>query len=360
MRNALSLLFFVFISTCSFGQDRCCKTENIILVTFDGLRWQEVFGGIDSLFLFDKEIISDPKSLKEEFYDQSVVRRRELLLPFIWSEIAVNGQIYGNRDQRNLVDNANKQWFSYPGYNEILSGFPDDKRITSNDKINNPNKTFLEYLNNLPEYKGKVSAFCSWDVFPYIINQERSEVPVNAGFDKAENPSPTEVLISRLQAEIRGPWEEVRLDPFTHHFALEALKADRPKVMYIAYGETDDWAHMGNYEQYILSAKQTDEYIREIWNFIQSDPAYSNKTTLILTTDHGRGIDSKSWKSHGADIIESGQTWLAVIGPDTPAKGEMQNEGQLYPAMIARTIFELLDLEYPDEKAYSSILRAFH
>jgi hypothetical protein len=61
-------------------------------------------------------------------------------------------------------------WFSYPGYNEILTGSADDKRITSNDKMDNLNVTFLEHLNKLPEYKGKVMAFTSWDVFPFIIN----------------------------------------------------------------------------------------------------------------------------------------------------------------------------------------------
>ncbi|WP_332914078.1 hypothetical protein [Algoriphagus boritolerans] len=117
-------------------------------------------------------------------------------------------------------------WFSFPGYNEVLCGFADDERINSNAKINNPNVTFLEYLNQNPEYQGKVFAFGSWDVFPYIVNEERSGVPVNAGFDKAEGNDLTDVekTINRLQSEIRGPWGGVRLDPFTHHFAMETMK----------------------------------------------------------------------------------------------------------------------------------------
>jgi arylsulfatase A-like enzyme len=280
-----------------------------------------------------------------------------LLLPFVWSTISKQGQIYGNRAYGNLVNTANKMWFSYPGYNEVLSGFADDKRINSNSKINNPNVTLLEYLNQMPEFRGKVYAFGSWDVFPYIVNEERSGVPVNAGFDKAEGNDLTDVekTINRLQSEIRGPWGGVRLDPFTHHFAMEAMKKHKPRVTYIAYGETDDWAHDNEYDQYLLSAKQTDAYIREIWEFIQSDPQYKDKTTLIITTDHGRGTNKSSWKSHGSDIPDSEEIWMMAIGPDTPATGEIKTQGQWQAAMLARTIFQLLGMDYPDAKAAPAI-----
>ena len=189
--------------------------------------------------------------------------------------------------------------------------------------------TLLEYLNQKPEFKGKVMAFGSWDVFPYIVNEERSGVPVNAGFDVAEGTdlSPEEILINKLQSEIRGPWGEVRLDPFTHHYAMEALKSKKPRALYISYGETDDWAHENHYDQYSWSAKQTDAYIKEIWDFVQSDPQYKDKTTMIITTDHGRGTTKTSWRGHGSSIPDAGEIWMAAIGPDTPADGEMKSQG---------------------------------
>lgn len=333
------------------------QTENVVIITLDGFRWQEVFTGADSLLIDDTGMIESPGSLLEDFWTESPIERRKMLLPFFWETLAVKGQLYGNRAYGNKVDNSNKMWFSYPGYNEVLSGFADDERITSNSKINNPNVTLLEHLNKMPEYKGKVMAFGSWDVFPYIINKDRSGIPVNAGFDKAEGSDLTEkeMLINRIQDEIRGPWGEVRLDPFTHQYAMESMRKYKPKIVYIAYGETDDWAHGNKYDQYIWSAKQTDSYIREIWEFIQSDSQYKDKTTLIITTDHGRGTSKTSWKGHGANIPEAGEIWMAAIGPDTPATGEMKTDGQWHSAMLARTIFQILDMDYPDEKAAPAI-----
>ncbi|MFC3417852.1 alkaline phosphatase family protein [Algoriphagus hitonicola] len=345
-------LVFCFFTLASWGQ-KTTKTENIVLITLDGLRWQEVFKGADSLMIDDTGMIKNQGSLLEEYWDVDPLKRREMLLPFFWQTLATEGQIYGNRSYGNLVDNWNKMWFSYPGYNEVLSGFADDERINSNSKINNPNTTFLEYLNKMPEFNGKVMAFGSWDVFPFIVNEERSGVPVNAGFDLAEGEDLTEAerVINRIQQEIRGPWGGVRLDPFTHHFAMEAFKKHKPRVMYIAYGETDDWAHGNKYDEYIWSAHQTDAYIQEIWEMIQADPQYKDKTTLIITTDHGRGVTKRTWTSHGASVPEGGEIWIAAIGPDTPARGEMKLKGQWASAQIARTVFQLLGMEYPDEKA---------
>jgi hypothetical protein len=72
---------------------------------------------------------------------------------------------------------------------------------------------------------------------------------------------------------------------------------------------------------------------------------------MLITVDHGRGTSKESWKSHGADIPGAGQVWLMAIGPDTPALGEIKQEGQWHSSMLPRTIFGLLGLEYPEVKA---------
>ena len=117
--------------------------------------------------------------------------RREKLLPFFWSVLATEGQLYGNRLEGSKVNVTNAHWFSYPGYNEILTGRADD-RIDSNDKRENPNVTVLEFLHRLPQFRNAVAAFSSWDVFPHIINERRSGIPVNAGFQPAAEDDLTE------------------------------------------------------------------------------------------------------------------------------------------------------------------------
>ncbi len=202
------------------------KTRNILLVTSDGLRWQEVFGGADAS-LFNKENggVAHPALMSSDFGGEKPEARRKLLMPFLWSVVAKQGQIFGNVNAGSEVRVTNGRNFSYPGYNEILTGFADPK-IDSNNKVPNQNVTVLEWLNGQDDYRNRVAAFGSWDVFPYIINRWRSRVRVVAGWRPLVGMglSKEEFLIGRLMAETPRMWEECCYDSFTFHAALEYFK----------------------------------------------------------------------------------------------------------------------------------------
>lgn len=336
------------------------KSPKVILISIDGLRWQEVFTGADSLLVDNKNFIKDKtEDLKKRYWHETPQERRVALMPFVWNFIANNGQIYGNRTLGNKVNVANTHWFSYPGYSEILCGFADNAHINSNDKKNNPNKTILEIANTQERYNGKVAAFCSWDVFPYIINRERAKIHLNAGFEPAQDTklSTTEKILNKLQGETPSPWATVRLDAFTHNYAMEYMKREQPKFLYIAYGETDDFAHDGRYDAYLDAIKRTDKFIQEIWDFTQQNPFYKDNTTFIITTDHGRGTSPiEEWKSHGQNLKYHGktfnikgsdETWIMAIGKGVDAKGIINEEVQLYNKQIAVTIAKILEISLP-------------
>jgi hypothetical protein len=354
----ITLTIFVLIALI-INDLNAQENTKVVLITLDGLRWQELFSGADPLLVANKEYVDDTTSLKEHFWRDSPKERREALMPFIWKEVSKMGQIHGNRNLGSKVDLTNKMWFSYPGYNEILSGKADDAHIDSNDKILNPNKTILEIANDNPRYKGKVAAFGSWDVFPFIVNEERSGVPVNAGFEMATGNDLTEreKFLNELQPRVPSPWGTVRLDAFTHHYALEYIKKAHPEVVYIAYGETDDFAHDGDYEAYLKSAKNTDSLIKELWHYTQKDPFYKDNTVFIITTDHGRGTDPlKTWKSHGGKVKGAGSVWMVLFGKGVNAMGEVAHNKQLYSSQIAPTILNILGLKINDSKEQSSPL----
>jgi hypothetical protein len=352
MKNFLKNLVFVLFFGC-FGviiaQEKA--TPNVILITLDGFRWQELFSGADPLLVANRDYVGDTTALKSNFWRATPEERRSLLMPFFWNEVVKIGQLHGNRFKGSMVNLTNTMWFSYPGYNEILSGEADDIRITSNKKINNPNKTILERVNNLPGYRGKVAAFGSWDVFPFIINEERSGVPVNAGFELAEGKGLTdrEIFLNQLQQQIPSPWGSVRLDAFTHHYALEHMKKERPKLVYIAYGETDDFAHDGDYGAYLNSAHNTDGLIKELWQFAQQDDFYKDNTTFIITTDHGRGTQPlDTWKGHGSNIKGADQVWLVAFGKGIKSMGEITSQEQLYTDQVAPSVIQALKVELKD------------
>lgn len=342
MKNIFLSLVLLYCIPC-LAQD---KAENIIIITTDGFRWQEIFTGMDSAIANNKKFNQDDSAyIFKKYWSDNSIERRKKLMPFLWTMFYKQGQLHGNRTTGNKMDVANPYWFSYPGYSEIMTGFA-DTAINSNGYMPNPNTNVLEYLNKQKNTKGKVAAFGAWNAFDRILNEQRSGFPVVSAFDKAGGirPSANERLINAMNGDAFKPFgEEECLDVFTHYAAMEYLKIKRPRVLYIAYGETDEWAHSGQYKNYLDAAQQVDKWIKEIWEFLQQDKQYKDKTAILFTTDHGRGdIKKAEWTSHNNKISGSHEIWLAAIGPGIAAKGEIKYTAQLYQQQIAQTIAALL------------------
>ncbi len=356
------LVVIAMFFSCSVGKKNTerIQTNKVIWITLDGFRWQELFGGADSLIINNKKFVENIEDVKSKFYRPTRNERRELLLPFIWHTVAKKGGIYGNRWKGSKVNLINSKHFSYPGYNEILCGFADDANVISNDKIYNKNKTVLEKINHTKPFQNSVLAFASWDVFPYIINDKRSGIPVNAGYcsSLAKNPSSVEKVLDKFQQKIPKLWEDVRFDAFTQNYALEALKNQKPHLMYIAYGETDDFAHEGKYDEYLKSAHRIDQFIKELWDYVQSDSFYKGQTTFIITTDHGRGIsveEKNTWKHHSRKIKGSDEIWFIVLGNQVAKKGEYSVHSQYYANQLAKTVAHILGVKIDESKMGEAI-----
>ena len=332
--------------------------QNVVLITLDGVRWQEVFNGADNSLINNTDFVKKPEQLKTQFWAKTANERQQLLMPFLTQVVAKKGIIIGDRANGSTMSVSNPWYFSYPGYSEILTGSVDEA-INSNDKTPNPNKTILERLEQRADYKNKTALFGSWDVFPYIVNTKRSNVYVNAGFMSIEENLFTDApLLNALQNEIPSPWYNVRLDSFTYRFAKAYLLAKKPKLLVISLGETDDFAHDGHYDQYLKSARQSDAFIKDLWATIQTTAGYKNNTTLIITTDHGRGNNANDWQHHsskralaelelGANtypegIVGSEHIWLAAIGPAIKGSGLIKTKNELKQAQIAATVLKAL------------------
>ncbi len=333
-------------------------TQNVVLVTLDGVRWQEVFNGADEALINNADFVKNKAQLNSEFWHNNPKQRQQLLMPFITQTIANKGVIIGDRNNDSKMSVSNPWYFSYPGYNEILTGTV-DKNINSNDKNYNPNKTILELLHEQPEYKNKTALFGSWDVFPYIVNDKRSGVYVNAGFMPIDAElSDDAQLLNAMQNEIPSPWHNVRLDSFTYRFAKAYLLAKKPKLLVISLGETDDFAHEGHYDHYLKSAKQSDAFIKDLWQTLQATEGYKNNTTLIVTTDHGRGSHANDWQHHSSKralakseqgrkafpdgIVGSEHIWLAAMGPAIKQTGLVKTDQEFKQAQVAATVLKAL------------------
>jgi phosphopentomutase len=154
------------------------------------------------------------------------------------------------------------------------------------------------------------------------------------------------VTIDKWQTTVPAHNEYAKTDTFTYHFAKEYLQNNHPRFAFIGFDETDDYAHEGNYDAYLNTANTLDRYMQDLWDFLQSDPQYKNKTTLIITCDHGRGnVPVFEWRHHG-HVLNAENIWIAALGAGVKAKGEVNDKMLLHQNQIAATIAALLGYTY--------------
>ena len=315
----------------------------VILVTLDGARVEELFGGLDTSIvesqLKDGQRLEDQPVYKR-FWAAAPEARREKLMPFFWGTLMkAHGSIAGNPALGSRVHLTNHHWFSYPGYSEILVGRANDDVIKSNDPVRNPNQTVLQFLkasNGLT--RDQVAAFTSWDVFSAIVESRAGDLTVNAGYQAFDSPTAEVRRQSELQFETPTPWNGVRHDAYTFRFAMDHLARHKPRVLYLALGETDDWAHDGRYDRVLETYTRTDQYLKQLWDWLQEQPEYRGRTHILITTDHGRGRTPADWRDHGAKVTGAGETWMAFISPSMSKRGEWRSHAPLTAAQAAATL----------------------
>jgi len=340
--------FWVLALTWVPAEVTAAETKNVFLITADGLRWQEMFRGAENMPL-TKEFgnFGNSNTIRTNFWRETPEARRKALFPFLWGTVAKQGQLWGNRDKGSVVRVSNGHNFSYPGYNEFLTGYADPK-IDSNDKILNPNTNVFEWLHAKPAFHGRVAAAINWDVLPWILNAPRAGFPVWSAWDVPDGTRrlPVPEALSEMAERSRTVWANVVLDTFVGYAARHAVRTLKPRAMYVSFGETDDWAHEGNYERYLKAAHEFDRFIGELWGLAQSLPEYRGTTTFFVTVDHGRGPAPVAWKNHGKEIVDSAYMWFAVIGPDTAPLGERSDTPLVRQAQVAATVAAFLGEDF--------------
>jgi hypothetical protein len=324
-------------------------TRNVVLIVSDGLRWQEIFTGADPALLNEKAGGSwlAEADLRKRYWREDADTRRALLFPFLWGTVAKQGQIFGNQLKGSVAHVTNGKAFSYPGYNEMTTGYPNDA-IDSNEFGPNPNATVFEWLNNMGEFHSRVGVYGTWDAYQRIFNKGRSGLVIQTGWTLPQKPheSPRDALLRELYATTTRFDEEDVANSLLQIPLLDYVRESHPRVLFVGYGETDNWGHQGRYDLVLDSAHRMDHLVQQLWDTMQAMPEYRGTTTFIITTDHGRGSGLTEWKEHGVEEKGSENIWIAVLGPDTAPLGERTHIAPVTQAQIAATVAAFVGKDY--------------
>ena len=128
-----------------------------------------------------------------------------------------------------------------------------------------------------------------------------------------------ERAINELAADLPRYWDYGPYDAPMVYAALESLRTSKPRVLYVMLGEGDEWAHAGRYDLYLDATSAPTASSAACGTRCSRCPSTRIKTTLLVTTDHGRGATTADWNDHGKKVPAAESTWMAALGAGVAA-----------------------------------------
>jgi len=235
------------------GTAKQYKTQNIIIVVVDGARYTETWGEPTLQYIPHRAALLQQGVLCSKFY--------------------------------NNVYTA-----TCPGHGAICTGV-----------YENINNTGMQYPEN-------PSIFQYWRK---TFNRPNNEAWVIATKDKLEvlsdcvNPDWKGSYRPSTDCGVNGLFTGYREDSVTFKKLKLILTNNPVRLAIVNFKQPDASGHLADYEAYLQGIVDTDHYVNELWDLVQHNPFYKDKTTLIVTNDHGRHTTGHldGFVSHG-DLCE--------------------------------------------------------
>ena len=265
-----SAAFLVLLGACAGLQTSAApRTENVILVVIDGVRWSESWG--------------DPS--------RGNIPRLAAMAP---------EGVVCTRFRNNGTTSTN------PGHASLMTGFRESLANDGSEPAPHPT------LFQLWRKATGAPADAAWVVTAKgkLAILADSADPAWAG--GAFNPS------ADCGVDGKGLKAKTRSDRETWE-ALRRILADRhPRAVVVNFAAPDARGHAGDRDGYLKAIREADGFVGELWSWLQRDPRYAGRTALFVTNDHGRHLDGvkSGFKDHGCDCEGCRHIMLFAFGPD--------------------------------------------
>jgi hypothetical protein len=288
MRVFHSIIFMLFLfSPSAFSQ----SSRHVILIIIDGARYSETLGDSTAQYTPRMHEIGHQGVVVDTFLNDSITVTKRAI-PAIWSgswavpkDTTVNG--YANQ-----YATAPTVW----EYFRKARGADSTQAMYIMKNLNSP---WIQSFH--PDYGQKY--------WPWYILEGSSDLSV---------------------------WQNAYTKLRTYHPALTVLYF--PDVD--SYG-SKDWT------SYTNAIRTADSIVGMLWDFVQNDVGFQNKTTLLVTNDHGRHLDgvANGFLSHGDGCWGCRHIMFLGVGDGLP-KGIRTSKRHVIPDIVP-TIGSLLQFTTP-------------
>lgn len=307
-------------------------TSRVIQITLDGVRWQEVYLGVD------------PKLARDAGLKSSDVVSADTLLPNIYQDVIARGVALG-APGHGVVEASGPMYVSLPGYMELLLGARSG--CESNDCPSVDRPTILDEVASMPGAAfGDAAVIASWDVLEKAAALDGTRVMTSTGRHGGKTRNTLRLddtmgaLLDESAQSSTFPGDgDYRPDTITAKLALAFVERRRPTFLHVGLGDTDEYAHKGDYNGYLSALRLADRFVGDLVAMLRARGELDD-TTIVITADHGRARD---FRNHGKSP-ECSRVFVLAAGGGVPVAGYATSPDPLHLADVAPTLRTLLGL----------------
>lgn len=106
-------------------------------------------------------------------------------------------------------------------------------------------------------------------------------------------------------------------DELTFFMTREVMRKFAPRLLVVAFSDVEA-AHFGSYSLHVAGIRTADRLSHQLWQEVQANPEYRDKTTMVILPEFGRDPDGSSTNgffNHRANETSTRDTWMMVLGP---------------------------------------------
>jgi hypothetical protein len=270
--------------------------QNVFIVVVDGPRYSESFGSKDRY------------------------------LPRIWNELRPQGTIYTNFHNDGITA-------TIPGHDALISGVYQKIANDGSQSLTSP--TIFEYFR---QQTGAPDSAC------FVVSGKKKLHVLTHSIDSAYGERYGARFVSTDTYRDSDTWDSL----------VNVMDMYHPRLVVVNLPQIDARGHAGEWDNYLAAIRQADSLVALLWQKLQSDSLYSNRTTLFVTNDHGRHDDQHGgFQHHGDSCNGCRHIMLLALGPDFPAGMEVTDPRSQID--VFQTAAGILGLHVPPDRGHSLV-----
>jgi hypothetical protein len=304
--------------------------HHVVVVAIDGVRWQEVFRGVDP------SLTRAPSSTTTESMGATDT------VPVLHQIACARGVLLGNDDSRVFVSSPTT--VSLPGYSELFGGRT--PTCAHNECPPTREPTLLDAWQQR-DSTATLAVISSWAKIPRVAAMDRSNLLITAGRRSTQKLDPFRsdpvfdaALRSGRTAHAAPGIDDYRPDRYTAEVGLRLLELAQPSFLFLGLGDTDEYAHQGDYGAYLEALRFADSIVGRVERWLTEQQHQGKRTLLVVTTDHGRAASFR----HHTNSKEAARIWMLWSGSSIRARGYPAT-GDIRLADLSPTVRQLMRLQ---------------